>query len=160
MPAFWKEYSFSKTMSVYVKSRSPPQRMLLQSSCTVVQPSTNGVLSDFCNFDFQTAKTSMSWLVSILESSKNLGKYFQDSISRSLTCSEKQLVEAGKELTLQIQAVDKHWMQLSDLAEAQSTCHISIRHRDSKLLDLYCVYDRNSSYVHCIIPRQCQNVWN
>lgn len=44
MPAFQNECSFSKTMSVRMKIKSPPPRILLQSFNSVTYLLTNGVL--------------------------------------------------------------------------------------------------------------------
>ena len=66
--------SLSKTISVCMKSRSPPTRMLLESFRTVRYPLMNGVLSAFCNFDSWTAKMSIWELISISQSSRNYGQ--------------------------------------------------------------------------------------
>ena len=56
MLTFSNEYSFSKTVSVPMKIRSPPPKMLFRSFCSVEYLSSNRVLSDVRYFDCWTAK--------------------------------------------------------------------------------------------------------
>ena len=55
--------TFSKTMSVRIKIRSLPPKMLFQSFRTVTYPATNEELSAFCSFDSWITKKLINFRV-------------------------------------------------------------------------------------------------